>query len=510
MVSYTWREEFGYDGAGNRIQKRNGWGAVDYTYSGENRLIRAGGREYEYDGNGNVTQESAAGGRRRYFYNSLNRVQRAEVNEGMARILNYEYDGLGRRIGMSSTLSGNTHYGYSGLGLNPIEEVFERGFGLPNDPRGSRNEGRTAPESGKSSGRGRYMPYRKNRLTNQARFPQRQTPSMSETRSYVYKGRVPAARSAVGDGELRTLAYGHDALGSIRAVVSHGTVQEQYDYDAFGKPFGDELETDERGYNGKPYDAVLGHYNYGFRDYDPMTGRFATVDPIRDGRNWYVYVRNNPLNMIDAWGLAAEDRGLTQNEIDYMTEIIGDSWRGQHQIDYSAIKVYDRGATTQDSHNINQQENVGIPAAVLNAQPVELNRPKGLPGGNIFLPPGTPEEVKLHEVVHTQHYIEHGNQQAITTLMNEQANYAQYQAGGRNDESLNPYNYQHPANSTGNIQTLDDITTLEGQAAYIEDFAANYSSHNSANPYSPSLMQQATVLQNSGFNSTAITNILSP
>ncbi|MFI0460287.1 MAG: hypothetical protein ACH254_22105 [Candidatus Thiodiazotropha endolucinida] len=56
-MSYTWREEFGYDGAGNRIQKRNGWGAVDYTYSGENRLIRAGEREYEYDGNGNVTQE---------------------------------------------------------------------------------------------------------------------------------------------------------------------------------------------------------------------------------------------------------------------------------------------------------------------------------------------------------------------------------------------------------------------------------------------------------------------
>ena len=78
-------------------------------------------------------------------------------------------------------------------------------------------------------------------------------------------------------------------------------------YDAFGKPFGDELETDERGYNGKPYDAVLGHYNYGFRDYDPMTGRFATVDPVRDGRNWYVYTANDPVNYIDAWGLAAED-----------------------------------------------------------------------------------------------------------------------------------------------------------------------------------------------------------
>ena len=96
--------------------------------------------------------------------------------------------------------------------------------------------------------------------------------------------------------------------------MNHGTVQEQYHYDAFGKPFGDELETDERGYNGKPYDAVLGHYNYGFRDYDPMTGRFATVDPVRDGRNWYVYTANDPVNFIDPWGLAAEDGGIVESK----------------------------------------------------------------------------------------------------------------------------------------------------------------------------------------------------
>ena len=74
------------------------------------------------------------------------------------------YDGLGRRVGMSSTLSGHTRYGYSGLGLNPIEEVFMRGFGFPNDPRGSRNEGRTALKSRESLEKGRYMPHRKNRL----------------------------------------------------------------------------------------------------------------------------------------------------------------------------------------------------------------------------------------------------------------------------------------------------------------------------------------------------------
>ena len=34
----------------------------------------------------------------------------------------------------------------------------------------------------------------------------------------------------------------------------------------------------------------------GFRDYAPELARFTTVDPIRDGYNWYAYVGNNPVN----------------------------------------------------------------------------------------------------------------------------------------------------------------------------------------------------------------------
>ncbi len=104
-------------------------------------------------------------------------------------------------------------------------------------------------------------------------------------------------------------AYGHDSLGSITAAVSQGILEEQYRYDAFGGNYEGELKTDERGYKGKPHDPVTGLYNYGYRDYDPVTGRFSTVDPIRDGRNWYVYTANDPVNYIDAWGLLTEDGG---------------------------------------------------------------------------------------------------------------------------------------------------------------------------------------------------------
>ena len=56
----------------------------------------------------------------------------------------------------------------------------------------------------------------------------------------------------------------------------------------------------------KPYDSATGLYNYGYRDYRPATARFTTVDPIRDGNNWYSYVNNDPVNWIDLWGLFSD------------------------------------------------------------------------------------------------------------------------------------------------------------------------------------------------------------
>jgi RHS repeat-associated protein len=66
------------------------------------------------------------------------------------------------------------------------------------------------------------------------------------------------------------------------------------------------------GYTGKPYDVVTGLYDYGYRDYSPALARFTTVDPIRDGSNWFVYVNNDPVNWIDPWGLSANDGGRAQ------------------------------------------------------------------------------------------------------------------------------------------------------------------------------------------------------
>jgi RHS repeat-associated protein len=53
----------------------------------------------------------------------------------------------------------------------------------------------------------------------------------------------------------------------------------------------------------KTFDAAIGLYNYGYRDYQPEVARFTTIDPIRDGANWFAYVNNDPVNWVDLWGL---------------------------------------------------------------------------------------------------------------------------------------------------------------------------------------------------------------
>jgi RHS repeat-associated protein len=45
-----------------------------------------------------------------------------------------------------------------------------------------------------------------------------------------------------------------------------------------------------------------GLYYYGARFYDPELGRFISMDPARDGLNWYVYVHNNPVKYVDPDG----------------------------------------------------------------------------------------------------------------------------------------------------------------------------------------------------------------
>jgi len=77
----------------------------------------------------------------------------------------------------------------------------------------------------------------------------------------------------------------YDAFGNFAS--STGTWQGQFGY---GGGFG--YQQDATGLK------LLGH-----RYYDSSTGRFLTRDPIKDGRNWYSYVGNDPIKWSDPSGL---------------------------------------------------------------------------------------------------------------------------------------------------------------------------------------------------------------
>ncbi len=103
-----------------------------------------------------------------------------------------------------------------------------------------------------------------------------------------------------------------DRLGSSSLITdAQGNEVEDRDFEAFGSPIGNVDFTStgiNSGFTGQEHDAELGLINMGGRLYDPKIGRFITADPFvmrpldPQGLNRYLYVQNNPLNLVDPSG----------------------------------------------------------------------------------------------------------------------------------------------------------------------------------------------------------------
>jgi uncharacterized protein RhaS with RHS repeats len=55
-----WREQYTYDGNGNRASKVTPWGTIRYEYDAEIRLVKKGDVVYDYDKDGNLVSEQGA------------------------------------------------------------------------------------------------------------------------------------------------------------------------------------------------------------------------------------------------------------------------------------------------------------------------------------------------------------------------------------------------------------------------------------------------------------------
>jgi RHS repeat-associated protein len=121
-------------------------------------------------------------------------------------------------------------------------------------------------------------------------------------------GRMPVAMTKGGSTYYLT----YDQVGSLRVVAdASGNVVKRIDYDSFGNIIGDTDPTFEVpfGFAGGLHDRDTRLVHFGYRDYDPDTGRWTAKDPIGfagGDTDLYGYCLNNPLNFIDPFGLDKE------------------------------------------------------------------------------------------------------------------------------------------------------------------------------------------------------------
>ena len=109
--------------------------------------------------------------------------------------------------------------------------------------------------------------------------------------------------------------YDQDHLGNIRQVTEadgtkKGAIIQKMNYYPFGAEFCDngvKSYVQSRKYNGKEFDHMhgLNTYDYGARQYNPVTARWDRMDPLCEkhyDKKPYMYCANNPVRFLDPDG----------------------------------------------------------------------------------------------------------------------------------------------------------------------------------------------------------------
>lgn len=117
-------------------------------------------------------------------------------------------------------------------------------------------------------------------------------------------GRMPVAMTMNGSTYYLTC----DQVGSLRIVADTATnVLKRIKYDTFGNIIQDTNPEFQIpfGFAGGLHDRDTGLVRFGYRDYDPDTGRWTAKDPIGfagGDTDLYGYCLNDPVNLVDPSG----------------------------------------------------------------------------------------------------------------------------------------------------------------------------------------------------------------
>src|SRR5574341_1122704 len=236
-------EQYGYDNNANRTSTL----ATTASYDDQDRLIEQGGLSYTFDPDGYLTNR----GSDTFTYSARGELLSATAS---GQTVSYQYDGMARRIGKTDA-SGTTQFLYGNPG-NPFQVTASR------DAAGVL------------------------------------TTYFYDTAGNLYAFERGGPRYYVATDDLGTPKVVTDATGAVIKVV---------EYDSWGVKLYDTNPAFDLpvGFAGGIPDDTTGVVRFGFRDYEPGTGRWAAKDPIffRGGQaNLFQYVGNDPLNNVDPDG----------------------------------------------------------------------------------------------------------------------------------------------------------------------------------------------------------------
>ena len=104
-------------------------------------------------------------------------------------------------------------------------------------------------------------------------------------------------------------SFTFDVNGNVSEVLDDsGAVAAHYQYSPFGnviRSIGTYANANNFRFSTKYLDTETGFYYYGYRHYDPSTGRWLSKDPLQEagGMNLYGFINNSPIGTWDLLGL---------------------------------------------------------------------------------------------------------------------------------------------------------------------------------------------------------------
>ncbi|SFW68008.1 RHS repeat-associated core domain-containing protein [Luteibacter sp. UNCMF366Tsu5.1] len=282
--------QYTYDTTGNRmswntgaLQKRR----FDYA-ADSHRLLMAADVPREYDANGNTTRI----GDREFVYDASGRMSQAKIN-GVVE-MNYVYNPFGQQI--AKYIAGQT----------TVSLHDEAGHWL-----------------GDYDGAGRPI------------------------RQVAWLGDMPIV--AFDGDAIRDIQPDH--LGTPRVVIDRATDKPIWAWSIVGDAFGSDAPNEDPDgdgtryvfdmrFPGQRFDAVTGLHQNGWRDYDPLSGRYVQSDPIglAGGISTYAYVGSNPYLRVDPLGLHVN--GIYDKKTNQLTLVDADTGETISQMFVSGGKPY--------------------------------------------------------------------------------------------------------------------------------------------------------------------------